>query len=143
MSDHTFLVVFALAAYLFAGVIGAGGIILRRRMRGPLKSAKGTINSIEGSVTMSSSALYPIDIPHVRFPDMNGVEHCVALSESTEPERYKIGDIVEVFYDPSAPQHVFIDPKCVKGMSHVCLYAASFAVLVATVIFILIMLRLV
>jgi len=112
-------------------------------MRRPLKSAKGTIISLERSATMSSGGVYPITIPHFRFTDLNGVEHCVGSSDSAMPEKFKVGDIVEVFYDSASPQYVFIDPKRVRKMSNVCIFAAGFAALVATVIFALISFRIV
>lgn len=135
MSDRTFLILFGSAAYLCAGVFGVSGIVLRSRMRGSLTSAKATITSLEFSATMSSSSVTPMVTPNFKFTDNAGLEHCVRSSDSARPDAYQVGDIVEVFYDSSSPQYVYINPKRVKQMARVCLFAAGLAGLVATIMF--------
>jgi hypothetical protein len=141
MSDRTFLIVFASAAYLFAGIFGASGIVLHSRSRRLITSAKATIISLERSATMSSYSVTPTVTPYFRFTDRYGLEHCVRSSEGALPETYQVGDIVEVFYDSASPQCVYIHPERVKQMARVCIFAAGLAGLVATVMFASILFR--
>ena len=87
---------------------------------------------------MSSEQVYPTIHPHFRFTDTHGAEHSVRSSVGVEPEKYKIGDVVEVFYDLASPQDACIDPKAVNQMARISMFAASLAAIVATGIFIVV-----
>ena len=135
MSDRTFLVVFALAAYLVAGMFAVAGIVLRSRMRRLFKSAfvaRGSITSLEHSASMSSEMVYPVVYPHFRFTDTHGVEHSVRSSVGVQPKIFSVGDIVEVIYDSVSPQDAYIDSRAVKQLARISIFAAAFAAIVAT-----------
>jgi Protein of unknown function (DUF3592) len=135
MSDHTFLVVFALAAYFVAGLFAVAGIVLRSRMRRLSKSAlvaKGSIISLEHSASMSSEIVYPMIYSHFRFTDTHGMEHSVRSSVGVQPKTFTVGDIVEVVYDSVSPQDAYIDSMAVKQMARISTFAAGFAAIVAT-----------
>ena len=90
---------------------------------------------------MSSYSVTPTVIPYFRFTDRNGFEHSVRSSEAARPEIYKVGDIIEVFYDSSSPQYVYINPKRIRQMAYACFFAAGFAATFATIMFSLILFR--
>lgn len=144
MSDHTFLILFALAAYLFATVFAAAGFVLRSRLRRLFKSAavtRGSIVSLEHSASMSSEMVYPTVFPHFRFTDSHGVEHSVRSSVGVQPKAYIVGDVVEVTYDSASPQEAYIDPKSVKQMARIAIFASAFAAIVATGILVVVWFR--
>jgi len=141
MSEHTFLVLFALAAYLFAALFAVAGMVLRSRMRRLSQAAlvtKGSIVSLEHSASMSSSIVYPTVFPHFRFTDLHGVERSVRSSVGVQPEAYTVGDVVEVTYDSASPQDAVIDPKPVRQMARIAIFASAFAAIVGTCIFIVV-----
>jgi hypothetical protein len=145
MSDHTFLVLFALAAYLLAGMFAVAGLILRSRMRRLFKSAlaaKGSVISLEHSVSLSSEMVYPTVHPHFRFTDTRGVEHSVRSSVGVAPDTYKVGDVVQLFYDSASPQDSCIDPKAVCQMVRISMFAACLTALIATGICMVVLFRL-
>lgn len=144
MNQHKFLVFFAFAACSCAGTFTVAGIALRSRMRRHFKSAlvaKGSVTSLERSASMSSEMVYPTIHPHFKFTDAHGVEHSVRSSVGAHPETYKVGDVVEVFYDSASPQDACIDPKAVKQIAYICIFAAILAAIVATGIFIVVWFR--
>jgi hypothetical protein len=108
---------------------------MRRPFRAAL-SAKGSIVSLERSVSMSSEMVYPTVFPHFRFMDVQGIEHSVRSSVGVHPEAHKVGDVVEVIYDSASPQDAYIDPQAVRQMVRISIFAAALAAIIATGIFI-------
>jgi hypothetical protein len=140
MSDQTFLTLFALAAYAFAAIFFSAGYYLRSKTRRILDSAvatKGTIVSLEPSVSMSSSSIYKVFRVFFKFKDMQGVEHRVQASSYANPGDCNVGDIIDVFYDPRIPQKAITDPKTSFQMARICLGAAIAAGIVATAMILL------
>jgi len=138
MSDRTFLALFALAAYVFASIFFASGFYLRSKVRRLLASAlptKGVIACLEPTVSMSSSSIYRVFRVFITFRDAQGIEHRVKSTDYVNPGDYKEGDVVELFYNPQSPQEAVIDPKTIIRMAHICLFAASLATILATIIF--------
>ena len=141
MSNHTFLVLFALAAYLFSAIFAVAGMVLRSRVRRLFQSAlrtKGSIISLERSVSMSSEMVYPVVFPHFRFTDLQGVERSVRSSVGVQPETYTVGDAVEVTYNSASPQEAVIDPKTIRRMARIAIFASVFTAIVATGIFVVV-----
>ncbi|HWD90748.1 MAG TPA: DUF3592 domain-containing protein [Verrucomicrobiae bacterium] len=141
MSDHAFLILFALAAYLFAGMLAVIGIVLRWRMRRLFRaalSAKGSIVSLERSVSISSEMVYPTVFPHFRFTDVQGTEHSVRSSVGVQPEAHKVGDVVDVIYDSASPQDAYIDPLAVRQMMRISIFVAALVAVIATGIFVVV-----
>src|SRR5690349_15343081 len=130
MSGRTFLLLFSAAAYLLGGIFGGAALILRSRARQLLKSAvvtNGWIVSLERSVSMSSEMVYPTVFPYFKFVDAQGLEHKVRSSVGFEPEKYAVGDTVEVTYNPADPQQASIDPRSVQRVARISIFAAALA----------------
>jgi len=139
MSDHVFIVSFAAASYTFFAVFIATGIHLQRKVKRFLVyslKAKGTIVSLENSVSMSSGMLYKVVNPVFAFKDAQGNEHRVRSSVGEDPNIHSIGDQIDVLYLPEAPQEATIDFKTLILMSRICWLAASISFVFATVILI-------
>jgi len=135
MSDHTFLALFASAAYLLAAVFFAAGFYLRSKTRRLLDSAlvtKGKVVALEPSVSMSSEMIYRAFRVFFTFRDARDIEHRIQSSSYANPGDYKVGDVVEVFYNPQSPQEAIIDPEHSLQMARICLFGASLAALTAT-----------
>lgn len=145
MSDHTFLALFALAAYLVAAMFIAVSFFLRSKIRRLLKTAvitKGTVLGLASGVTMSSESISRVFFPVFKFIDAQGIEHHVRSGVGTPSETLKFGDVVEVFYNPQSPQEAILDPKAYVKTGRTSLFAGSIAALVATSIVVVLLLRL-
>ena len=140
MSDQTFLTLFALVAYAFAVIFFLVGYYLRSKTRRILDSAvvtKGTIVSLEPSVSMSSESICRVFRVFFTFRGAQGIEHCVQASSYANPGDYDVGDVIDVFYDPQLPQKAITDPKASIQMTRICLGTAIAAAIVATVMILL------
>lgn len=139
MSDHAFIVVFAIAAYAIFAIFITVGIYLQLKVRRLLSNslkAKGTIVSLEQSVCMSSELLYKVANPVFVFKDAHGKEHSVRSTAGEPPGVHSVGNHVDVIYRPESPQEATINLKTSILMPRICFLAASIAFIFATVILI-------
>ena len=137
VNQDNFTILFALAAYAFAAVFSFAGWRLqsvRRRQLDSALTAKGVVTSLETSISMGSDMVDRPLFPAFTFTAQNGVQYHVRSICGTFPATHKVGDVVEVFYQPTSPQEAIIDPHgSFVETSRICFFAAGLAALVASV----------
>jgi hypothetical protein len=131
MSGHNDLIL-AFAGYLLAALFLFLGYFLRSKNRRFLASAlvaKGTIVALE-KMPGSLWALFPV----FTFRDVRGIEHRVRSTTGRYPPSHQVDDLVDVFYDPHAPQEAIIDPKAEIQIARICFLVGVVAAIIMTII---------
>jgi uncharacterized protein DUF3592 len=121
--------------YLWAAFFLFVGYFIRSKTRRFLASAsvaKGTVISLERSRLYhpASKAVEPV----FTFRDAQGVEHRVRSNTGRYPPAYRVGDLVDVFYHPNAPQEAMIDPKGEIQIARILIFLGVAAAIIITII---------
>jgi hypothetical protein len=129
----------ALGGYGFAALFIWLGYYQRaklRRLLGSASVAKGTVVALEKAISMSSDSVDPVFHPVFNFRDAQGVEHRVRSKVGSFPATHKVGDPVDVFYQPQSPDEAIMDVKSHILMARICVFGGLGAAVFATVILI-------
>ena len=109
----------------------AGGMISRDpAVSGAGAEAMGTVVDLERTSTGVGKASY---YPVVTYRDQAGTEHRFTSTMGSNPPAYRRGDVVDVRYDPAAPEEAVIDgwmerllgPVLTGGMGLLLLWMSS------------------
>jgi hypothetical protein len=92
--------------------------------------ATGTVVDLERASTGAGKASY---YPVVTYRDQTGTEHRFTSTMGSNPPAYRRGDVVDVRYDPAAPEEAVIDgwmerllgPVLTGGMGVLLLWMSS------------------
>ena len=129
----TFILIAAFS-YVVAAIFVIVGRWLRTKLCRRLDAAlvaQGTV------VSLDRASLQEAFHPVVAYCDAQGVEHRFRSAVGSYPASHKVGDKVEVFYNPQSPDEAIIDAKDFARMSRICFLAAGLAVVLGTAVLVL------
>ncbi|EEF61515.1 DUF3592 domain-containing protein [Pedosphaera parvula] len=132
MSQHSTILLFVSAAYLFAGIFTYVGFFLRSQSQKFLQGAivtKGRIVAMESS----GEAFHPV----FTFTDLQGREYQVHSMVGKFSTAHKEGEIVDVFYQPQAPHEAIMKDSIRSYRMFFCAAALAFTIATLILIFVL------
>jgi len=127
------------SVFVLGAVFVIAGYYLRtktRRLLGSALIAKSTVIGFETSMSPpgQTGVRHKVFYPIFTFRDAQGTEYRVRSGAGFAREKHKVGELIDVFYQPESPQQAIIDPKEYVQMAWILILSGIGAMVLAAAV---------